>query len=242
MSYQPRMRMFAGPNGSGKSTIKSVIDDSLLGFYINPDEIEKELIEKGFYDLQFLPFPVSNLEILDFFQKSGLSPKLAYDLNLDNIQVENKTLRFPKIIINSYLSAILADFLRHKFLENRLSFTFETVMSSPDKVALLAKAQSLGFRTYLYYVSTEDPQINIARVANRVHLGGHNVPQDKIITRYYRSLDLLLEAIKNSNRAYLFDNSGKSKRFVAEINEGQSIDIQIDSLPEWFVKYVIEKI
>jgi predicted ABC-type ATPase len=36
------MRMFAGPNGSGKSTIKSVIDASLLGFYINPDEIEKE--------------------------------------------------------------------------------------------------------------------------------------------------------------------------------------------------------
>jgi predicted ABC-type ATPase len=242
MSYQPRMRMFAGPNGSGKSTIKSVIDDSLLGFYINPDEIEKELVEKDSYDLQLLPFPVTNLEILDFFQNSGLSLKLAYDLNLDNIQVENKTLRFPKIVINSYLSAILAEFLRHKFLENRLSFTFETVMSSPDKVALLAKAQSLGFRTYLYYVSTEDPQINIARVANRVHLGGHNVPQDKIITRYYRSLDLLLEAIKNSNRAYLFDNSGKSKRFVAEINEGQSIDIQIDNLPEWFVQYVIEKI
>jgi predicted ABC-type ATPase len=242
MSYQPRMRMFAGPNGSGKSTIKSVIDDSLLGFYINPDEIEKGLVEKDSYDLQLLPFPVTNLEILDFFQNSGLSLKLAYDLNLDNIQVENKTLRFPKIVINSYLSAILAEFLRHKFLENRLSFTFETVMSSPDKVALLAKAQSLGFRTYLYYVSTEDPQINIARVANRVHLGGHNVPQDKIITRYYRSLDLLLEAIKNSNRAYLFDNSGKSKRFVAEINEGQSIDIQIDNLPEWFVQYVIEKI
>jgi predicted ABC-type ATPase len=242
MSYQPRMRMFAGPNGSGKSTIKSVIDASLLGFYINPDEIEKELAEKDSYDLQHLPFAITSLEILDFFYNSGLFPKLGYSINLDNIHVENKVIRFPKIAINSYLSAILADFLRHKFLENRLSFTFETVMSSSDKVELLAKAQSLGFRTYLYYVSTEDPQINIARVANRVHLGGHNVPQDKIITRYYRSLDLLLEAIKNSNRAYLFDNSGKSKRFVAAINEGQSIDIQIDILPEWFVQYVIEKI
>ena len=53
MDYQPRMRMFAGPNGSGKSTIKSVIDSSLLGYYINPDEIEKELVGKGFLTLNF---------------------------------------------------------------------------------------------------------------------------------------------------------------------------------------------
>ena len=33
-----RLRIFAGPNGSGKSTIKSVISDSLLGYYLNPDD------------------------------------------------------------------------------------------------------------------------------------------------------------------------------------------------------------
>jgi predicted ABC-type ATPase len=41
----PRLRMFAGPNGSGKSTIKSVIRPELLGIYINPDEIEKEIAQ-----------------------------------------------------------------------------------------------------------------------------------------------------------------------------------------------------
>ena len=39
----PRLRMFTGPNGSGKSTIKTVISDSLLGHYLNPVEIEKEV-------------------------------------------------------------------------------------------------------------------------------------------------------------------------------------------------------
>ncbi len=39
----PRLRMFAGPNGSGKSTIKSIIKPNLMGFYINPDEIEAEI-------------------------------------------------------------------------------------------------------------------------------------------------------------------------------------------------------
>lgn len=39
----PRLRMFAGPNGSGKTTIKTVIRPELLGIYINPDEIEKNI-------------------------------------------------------------------------------------------------------------------------------------------------------------------------------------------------------
>ena len=47
----PRLRMFAGPNGSGKSTIKAVINRDLLGVYINPDEMEQEMNERGFLDL-----------------------------------------------------------------------------------------------------------------------------------------------------------------------------------------------
>ena len=242
MSNKPRMRMFAGPNGSGKSTLKSVIEPYLLGFYINPDEIEKELQDKKFYTIDALPFEILETEIIKFFQDSGLYPKLSFSLTIDNFQIENNKLFFLKIPINSYVSAIFSDFLRHKFIENKMSFTFETVMSSSDKVALLAKAQALGFKTYLYYVSTEDPQINISRVANRVNLGGHNVPQDKIVQRYYRSLDLLFQAIKYSNRVYLFDNSGVSKKFIASVEEGKVIDIQVDTLPEWFEKYVIDKI
>ncbi len=46
----PRLRMFAGPNGSGKSTIKSILKPNLLGFYINPDEIETEITKFDFLD------------------------------------------------------------------------------------------------------------------------------------------------------------------------------------------------
>jgi predicted kinase len=40
--------MLAGPNGSGKSTIKGVIEPELLGVYINPDDMEKEIRQSGF--------------------------------------------------------------------------------------------------------------------------------------------------------------------------------------------------
>ena len=49
-----RLRMFAGPNGSGKSTIKASISKHLLGFYLNPDEIEKDVNEKGYLFIESL--------------------------------------------------------------------------------------------------------------------------------------------------------------------------------------------
>src|SRR3984957_17956933 len=112
----------------------------------------------------------------------------------------------------------------------------ETVMSFPDKVELLRKAQSRGYRTYLYYVATEDPVINISRVRYRVKMGGHSVPEDKIVSRYQRSLDLLIQAVQFTNRSYIFDNSTHEHIWLAEITEGQVLEMKTDQVPAWFKK------
>lgn len=98
-------------------------------------------------------------------------------------------------------------------------------MSAPDKIQLLIAAQQMGYRTYLYYIATDDPDINITRVRQRVAAGGHDVPQDKIISRYERSLKQLSEAIQVTNRAYIFDNSGDVAVWVCEITEGKKLTI-----------------
>jgi predicted ABC-type ATPase len=116
---------------------------------------------------------------------------------------------FGEVEVNSYFASVAADFIRQILLRNQVSFTIETVMSHPSKVDLLRQAQNGGFRTYLYYIATDDPAINISRVRNRVIMGGHSVPEDLIVNRYYRSLDLLMDAIRYTNRAYVFDNSGQ---------------------------------
>ena len=119
-------------------------------------------------------------------------------------------------------------------------------MSHPGKVALLEKAQQAGYRTYLYFVATDDPEINGSRVRNRVGLGGHPVPEDKIISRYHRSLALLLEAIKHTNRAYIFDNSTDSSNprlaWLAEVTDGQLLVLKTERIPAWFQRAVIHKI
>ena len=151
-------------------------------------------------------------------------------------------LSFFAVSVNAYFASVAADFIRQKLLQAKTSFTFETVMSSPDKVALLHKAQQYGYRTYLYYVATEDPEINISRVRYRVKMGGHPVPVDKIVSRYFRSLDLLREAIRYSNRAYIFDNSGSQQVFVAEITEGHQLELKTEKIPNWFKHAVLDKI
>ncbi|SEJ72049.1 Predicted ABC-type ATPase, partial [Azotobacter beijerinckii] len=143
-------------------------------------------------------------------------------------------LDFNGIAVNSYYASVVADFIRHKLLDARTSFTFETVMSSPDKVDFLRKAKAQWFRTYLYFVATEDPEINISRVANRVRAGGHPVPKEKIVSRYYRSLDLLAEAVQYTDRAYIFDNSGQDRIWLAEVTDGVELEFKGEWMPHWF--------
>lgn len=128
--------------------------------------------------------------------------------------------------------------MRRQWLGARESFTFETVMSSSDKVQLFEKAIMAGYRTYLYYVCTESSGISRQRVESRVQQGGHTVPEEKIATRYDRSLKLLPEAINLSSRAYIFDNSGESHRFIAEYEQGVLKNAAAD-LPGWFVRSVL---
>lgn len=240
----PRLRMFAGPNGSGKSTIKNVVPEKLLGVYLNPDEIQKDIEVRGFLNLRDYGVETTREEILPFFMNSTLLQKAGLDDEAACLNFTDGKLDFFEVIVNAYFASVAADFLRQKLLEQRVSFSFETVMSSPDKVALLAKAQALGYRTYLYYIATDDPAINVARVKARVALGGHDVPEDKIVSRYARSLNLLLEAVKHTNRAYLFDNSrhGGDHLWVSEITDGQDLELKCDPMPRWFQQAVWDKI
>ena len=146
--------------------------------------------------------------------------------------------------VNAYFASVIADFLRCKLLERRIPFTIETVMSSPDKVKLLETAQRLGYRTYLYYIATDDPEINISRVRNRVRQGGHDVPEDKIVSRYGRSLNLLMDAIAHTNRAYIFDNStqDQTRTWLAEVTDGRVLEMRTDLMPAWFKRAVWDKI
>jgi hypothetical protein len=84
---------------------------------------------------------------------------------------------------------------------------FETVFSHGSNLAFLRALKSLGYDVHLHFVCTDDPQINIDRVRNRVSLGQHSVPEEKIRERYWRTLELLSLGILDMDRTLLYDNS-----------------------------------
>lgn len=242
----PRLRMFAGPNGSGKSTLKQYIQKYLppdsFGVYINSDEILDRISATGFLDLA--EFGVESEKILPSIIDSPLIRAKDLSAEARKLTLTNNRLFFNLVPVNGYYASAIGDFIRWKLLQKGASFSFETVMSHPSKIEILAQARRLGFRTYLYYVATDDPDINIARVRYRVSRGGHDVPTDKIKERYFRSLDLLLPAIRNTNRAYVWDNSGQGapRSFLAEITEGAELELKSDLIPAWFQHAVLGKI
>ena len=143
---------------------------------------------------------------------------------------------------NSYITANIASFICSQLLLKGKSFSFETVFSHKSKLEISRYAKSLGYRVYFYFLTTEDPEININRVNIRVAQNGHPVPKEKIEKRFYRSLELMYDAVKLSTRAYLFDNSGRYYELVAQVDYGNKVQIYVKSIPIWFVKYLYDKV
>lgn len=143
---------------------------------------------------------------------------------------------------DAYIASFIVELLRKHLVKNKISFSFETVMSHPSKISFARRAGEKGFRTYLYFAATEDVQVNVSRIKRRVEKGGHNVIQAKIKERYLRSLGLLLDAIKSFDRVYLFDNSSLEMTFIAEINANKEIILQSELIPNWFDQYVLQKL
>lgn len=232
-----RMRIFAGPNGSGKSTLARWLSRDYavnLYRYINADDLFAEINRT---QKTACPFPMDTDSLLAFVQKSTY-PDIQKDyFQKGRIRVEEESVIFAKEAINSYTVALLADYYRHECIAHGESFSFETVFSHPSKIEILKEAKCKGYRTYLYFVSTEDPRINLTRISSRVLEGGHDVPVDKIIGRFQRCLENVAPALPFLNRAYFFDNTETDIHFIAEINEGEW-SFYTSVLPQWFNRSV----
>jgi predicted ABC-type ATPase len=239
-----RLRIFAGPNGSGKTTIINNIKKKIsFGAYVNADDIEKTLLENGSIDLNDFNLKCTNSLLNKFLLDNSFSKeKLKNYHPTEYLFIKRNKLFINNVkLINSYLAADIAEFIRQSLVQQSQSFSYETVMSHHKKITFINEAKQKGYKIYLYFIATEDPEININRVKVRVALKGHNVSSQKITERYYRSLENLKDAIKVSDRAYVFDNSGKVSRLIAEITNGAEVEI-IDekNIPNWFIKYIFD--
>lgn len=235
--------MIAWPNGSGKSTLfQQIAIEVNTGVFINSDQIESQLSCSGLVDLSSFDLFVS-AQHWDLFLKSSPAKSLLNKAKregkrIDLVLSENFLVDKRKQS-HSYESALAAMFIRSLLIDKHKPFSFETVMSHISKLEELRSAGSKGYRCYLYFVCTEDPLVNIGRIENRVAKGGHFVDSEKAKKRYFKSLTLLINAIKLCYRSFLFDNSGNEMKLIAETQENK-LKILQDHTPNWFQQYVLK--
>lgn len=99
----------------------------------------------------------------------------------------------------------------HACVERGESFAFETTLAGLGYLRHIQRWRALGYRVSLYFLSLPSVEIAIARVAERVRQGGHDIPEPVIRRRFTAGL-------KNFNRHYrasvddwaLYDNSGST--------------------------------
>jgi len=135
-----------------------------------------------------------------------------------------------------YEAARLANALRRALLARGESFVFETVFSDPvgERVAFLEEAVRCGYVVVLCYIGLSGPDQSAERVAMRVSQGGHDVPDDKLRSRFPRTLDNLQAAISRLPHVIIYDNSDLNVPFrqVAAFNHGRLSHLQ-EPIPDW---------
>ena len=237
-----RLRILAGPNGSGKTSIyKDLRDEFNWGIFVNADMIEQTFRTDG--ELNLSLYGVCNVSAELFSEYFNVSTQARQShCTLDNLDLRDDVLLIKNLnLLDSYFAAFVASFIQQILIELGVSFSFETVMSHPSKLDVMRLAKQKGYLVYLYYVSTLSPEINVGRVRTRVAEGGHDVQVSKIRSRHTKSMEQLYEAISLSDRAYVFDNSGKKYQWIAEY-DGAHRELKVYQDLSWFNHFVLDKL
>ena len=107
------------------------------------------------------------------------------------------------------------------------SFIAETVASHESKVDLVRRARDAGYYVHLIVVAVPE-DYSVERVRMRVAAGGHDVPEEKIRSRWQRLWGNVVAMAELATSTEVFDNSGPGPVTVATFIAGEII-----GAPRW---------
>jgi predicted ABC-type ATPase len=126
--------------------------------------------------------------------------------------------------------------LREQLVRVRESFVLATVFPNPvgDKLAFLKEAVRSGYTVVVCYIGIDGPETSEQRVAMRVSQGGHDVPSDRLVSRFPRTLSNLQAAIAALPFVWVFDNQDLRRPFrrVGVFESGRPVFLAARP-PEW---------
>ncbi len=240
-----RVRVIAGPNGSGKTTLYFFLKSQInMGLWLNADEILEQFRRKGFIEYSILGF-IPEKQIFNKYCKTKSATSFIKQFSiaeeLEKINFGEFAVTYSNKKISNETVAFLTDFFRFFLAKKAIPFSTETVLSHPSKLFFFQALKKQDFKTYLYFVATSSPEINIGRIKTRVIKGGHTVPAGKTKERFFRSISLLKKSVKIFDRVFIFDNSERELKLILSFSNGTIDKIFEPKMPEWLNVLAINK-
>ncbi len=123
---------------------------------------------------------------------------------------------------------------RTRLLKEGHSFVYQD--TTIDSRAI-RQAREAGYDVKVFYVGTEDPNLNMGRVLLRVNNGGAFAALARIPDDYAQGLKQLSDVKKLADDLMLFDNTtnGRGHRLVAHFQGGELMKLA-RSVPKWAQK------
>jgi predicted ABC-type ATPase len=125
----------------------------------------------------------------------------------------------------------------------RNDFVFETTLGGGTITKILERALGLGTGVYMSYVGLEGPELHIARVRSRVAAGGHDIPEERIRSRYDTSRVNLIRLLPKLTELRVYDNSAPADpklgvppvpELILHVTRGQVVEtLDLGSIPGW---------
>jgi predicted ABC-type ATPase len=162
------------------------------------------------------------------FYHAHLKPAGLRFLNADEVARE--------LEMDAYAAAGVVAQLRRELVRQRESFVFETVFSDPvgDKLAFLKETAQSGYTVVLCFIGIAGPETSEQRVAMRVSQGGHDVPTEKLVSRFPRTMANLKAAIRELPHVLVFDNDDLHAPFRrVAVFEAAHLVWSAKPIPQW---------
>lgn len=99
----------------------------------------------------------------------------------------------------------------------KASFAIESTLSGKTYVAMIREAKAQGYRFLLHYILIGSAEQAVGRVALRVKIGGHHVPEEDVRRRFERSRKHFMEDyLPLADEWVLWDNDSPPHRQIAD--------------------------
>ncbi len=121
-------------------------------------------------------------------------------------------------------------------IQSGTDFIVEVTLAGKGFVRTISQLKRAGYTVTIVFIFLKSPETSVARVRNRVEAGGHHVPTEDVVRRFYRSKYNFWHTYRNlADEWHLFYNSAEHPQEVAS-GEGDEVTVINNDFFELFMR------